>query len=175
MSDQLDPDGTEGGAMGADNDLIRSLRADLKDAKATVKEAEALRESAITDARAQLARESTAQRLVDAAGYPGLLDVVLGKVDGEVTSEKVLAELQALALPIDSEAMQAALAGEPKAEGATQVATAQDVADVSSLGARVSAAAQGQDIDEIDSQLAAAKSPKEIAAIAQKGGFYDPS
>jgi hypothetical protein len=77
--------------------------------------------------------------------------------------------------------MQANIDGQPKPEGATTKPVAQDVADTANLGARVSAAAQGQDVDGTDAKLAGIEAVSaddaiaQVTAIAQEAGFYDPS
>jgi hypothetical protein len=188
MSDQPENDTSDGGAMGEDNDLIRSLRDQLKEANAKVKASDTAVADAKAEARTEFKREQATQRYVDAAGYPGLTDVVLDKVDGDITADTVLESLQALSLPVDVEAMKARLDGQqapadtqPDTEGVTSTATAQDVADTANLGARVSAAAQGQDVDGVETDLdnmqavSQQDAINQATAIAQKGGFYDPS
>jgi hypothetical protein len=181
MDNQPDTDATDDGAEGQDNDLIKSLRDQLKAAKTDAKTAQEAAETAKAEARGEFQREQAAQQLVDAAGYPGMTEVVLAKVDGEVTAEAVLESLQALSLNVDVEAMQANIDGQPKPEGATTKPVAQDVADTANLGARVSAAAQGQDVDGTDAKLAGIEAVSaddaiaQVTAIAQEAGFYDPS
>lgn len=167
MSDQLDDGTAEAGVGGEDNDLIRSLRADIKTAKEAEKAALTAATTAQADARTSLEREMAAQKYVDAAGFSGLRDVVLDKVDGEVTEESVQAVFKDLGLtPME--------VAQSDGEAAPSGDVAQKLADTASLGQRVSAAAQGQEETDIVDALNKAQTIEEVTAIAAQGGFYDP-
>ena len=70
-----------------DNELIRKLRQDLKEANAKAK-------TAAEDAIAKVKRDATAQELMP-EGFKGLSDIFESEVDGELTTESATAWLQA--------------------------------------------------------------------------------
>jgi hypothetical protein len=128
MSEQPDPNTGEVGADDQDNELIKSLRAQVREAKAAAKAAEEAVQSAKVEARTQLERETTAQQFVDAAGYPGLTEIVLDKVEGEVTADKVKAALEALSLPVNQAFEEGGETVQPTVESAPGTSTPQVVA-----------------------------------------------
>ena len=160
MVDQTDADIHEDDGQGEemDNAVIQTLRAQLKEAKAKADALAKQNTDALAEARSQLERESAAQQLVDSAGYPGLKDVVLEKVDGDLTPEAVEAVLEGLGL-------------EP-----TQTATddlANQLGKTASLGAQVAAAAQSNPIDDLGEKLGSAQNAGEIAAIMAEAGLLE--
>lgn len=175
MSEQPDLNTEEDGAEDQDNELIKSLRAQVREAKAAAKAAAAASESALVEARAQLERESAAQQLVDAAGYPGLTEIVLEKVEGQPTRENVKAALEALSLPVNQAFVEGGAAAQPTAGSAPGSSTPESIAATASLGARVAAAAQSNPEDNAIAALANAQNMAELVAAAQKAGIHDPS
>lgn len=174
MSDQLDGDTGEEGAEGQESAVISTLRAKLKDAEAAAKTAKVDAETALVDARSQLERESAAQTLVDAAGYPGLRDTVLSQVVGEILPQGVIDTLKGLQLSVDEDAFKAKLDGSAPPPQAAQ-ATAEALADLQSLGGQVAAAAQGTVEDTYATDIADTNTQEEVEAVAKKYGFLDPN
>jgi hypothetical protein len=152
MSDELVDNTGEVGTEDQDNELIKSLRAQLNEKTAAAKAAEAAAENALVEARSQLERESAAQKHVDTFGYPGLTETVLTQVEGEVTAEKVYTDV-----------------------GSVTQGDASAVAQVASLGGQISAAARTTPDTNYQADMAAATTPAEVAAVAEKYGFADPA
>jgi hypothetical protein len=174
MSDELVDNTGEVGTEDQDNELIKSLRAQLNEKTAAAKAAEAAAENALVEARSQLERESAAQKHVDTFGYPGLTETVLTQVEGEVTAEKVLLVLQGLQLPVTQDAANAASVTDTDVGSVTQ-GDASAVAQVASLGGQISAAARTTPDTNYQADMAAATTPAEVAAVAEKYGFADPA
>lgn len=75
MADNTDDQGSQA----EDNELIRSLRAEIKAAKKDAKDA-------VSNARAQVKREDTAKSLMP-DGFQGLADIFEQEVDGDLTAD----------------------------------------------------------------------------------------
>jgi len=162
MSDQLE-DGTAEGGAEDESSVIKTLRAQAKESKAAAKVAQENEQKALETARSQLERESQAQQLVDAVGFPGMRDVVLERVEGEVTKEKVTAVLEGLNLTVEETGKKQ----EPAQDGSSSVGSA------ASLGSQVASAAAGTQEDDVNVKLANAESVEELEAIAADAGFLD--
>jgi uncharacterized protein YgfB (UPF0149 family) len=156
ITEDMDDEGAEGQA--GDSNVIKSLRAKLRDAEAKAKAAE----QAVSGAREQVKRELEIGSLVSQAGYPGLSELAVEKVK-DATPDAVSAFLKGLGL-------------EPKAiDSAPEQPEEQDqaskVAGVANLGQRVAAAASGKTASDITARIASAKSQEELIDIAREGGF----
>lgn len=176
MSDELDFGIEDEGTEGQESEVIRTLRAKERALKAELKEAKLQAQSALAEARLQLERESAAQRLMGHAGYPGLTDTILEKVEGDVTPEKVLHALTGLKLTVNEEAFWQKVKGQPvESEKKPVENVADDVADVASLGNKISAATQNAPELTIADELEATKTFEEIVAWSQRHGVADNS
>lgn len=80
-----------------DNEVIRKLRADLKEANAKAK-------TAAEDAIAKVKRDADAKGLMP-EGFKGLSDIFESEVDGELTTESAAAWLQARGITATPEAI----------------------------------------------------------------------
>jgi hypothetical protein len=176
MSDQPENDTTEVGAEGLDNELIKSLRAQVKEANQEARAAKEAAQSALEDARRELQRETSAQRYVDAAGYPGLKDVVLEKVEGDLTVDSVKAAFESLSLPVPDDFDSRVQGGQTPTEGVPGTATAvEQVARTASLGAQLASAAQSDPSKDAIKSITGAQTIDELVAASQEAGIYDPS
>jgi len=153
------------GQSGGESAVIKTLRKELRDAKAETKAAQ----DAVATAREQVKREVAIGSLVSQAGYPGLAEVAVEKVK-DATPEAVDAFLKGLGLePRAGEPASAEGEGTKQPEG--QPDQASQVAGVANLGQRVAAAASGKAAGDITTRIANAKSQEELIQIAKEGGF----
>lgn len=144
-----------------ESSLITDLRKQLRAANAQVKRYEARDEDFN-----RVKKESTEQLLV-AAGFPGMLDDVLEKVEGIPSQEDVDAFLEARGLKAKGDASDASPEGE---ESATDGNT-QSVEQVADLGQQVASAAQRTPITDLDAKINAANSQDELDAVMAKAGL----
>lgn len=161
-NDTGEEDGT--GQSGGESAVIKTLRRELRDAKADAKVAQ----DAVASAREQVTRELAIGSLVNQAGYPGLTEIAVSKVK-DATPEAVSEFLKGLGLePRDAQASGAEGEGTKQPEEPDQ---ASRVAGVANLGQRVAAAASGKAAGDITARIAGAKSQEELIQIAREGGF----
>lgn len=131
-----------------DNGVLRTLRSKVE--KYEQQEKEWAKE-----------RSEAAQQALINAGYPKLVDVFLNSSEGFPTQERVVGFLEGLGL-------------EPRAEAANVEAepTQSTEPSASSLGQRVATAASNpQATPSFDDDLAAARTPDEIAAVMRQHGL----
>lgn len=135
--------------------VINSLRQDLRQAQKQLKEkAEELEK---LSGQVTQARSNQAKQFVDAAGYPTLdVNVVLERVEGDVTADSVAAALKSIGL---SERASADVEPGPESEPEARKVP------VSEMGRRVAEAASDSPVKNLDAKLAAATSTAEINAI----------
>lgn len=151
-------------AEGQENDLIRSLRAQLKDAQSEAKEAKRAREAAVEAARAEVVREVKAHQLVSELGFPKMASLVAANVEGDLTAESVQAYLAELGVTeVQSDAPDAEGERRPDPAGVQQVA---DLGSSLATASRNDAASQS-----LIRRLGEAQSVEEVAALAAEGGF----
>lgn len=152
------------GQSGGESAVIKTLRKELRDAKAEAKAAQ----DAVASAREQVKRELAIGSLVNQAGYPGLTDIAVEKVK-DATPEAVSEFLKGLGLePKAGEPAGAEGEGTKQPEGQDQASL---VAGVANLGQRVAAAASGKAAGDLTSRIAGAKNQEELIQIAREGGF----
>jgi hypothetical protein len=177
MSEEFDPITGDPIVEDEESKVIRTLRARLAASEAAKKEAEEAATTAQVDARSQLEREVATQRFMDAAGYPGMRDTVLGQIEGEITADKALQALEGLKLAVDKEAFKATLEGQPAPVVEQQPASsgAEDIARVASLGGQISAAASVTPESTFETDIAETQTVADVIALAEKHGFHDPS
>ena len=161
MSDaQINEDTFDGGDEGSPvlNELRQQLRESKKREADTLKQ---LEEYAQRDAQA---RQAQAKQFMDAAGYPTLTpDIVMERIEGEVTADSVVAALKDIGL-------------EPQAgvsEESEPVPTPQaPQVSASEMGQRVAEAATGGGVADLDARLAASDgNPAEIERIMAEHGL----
>lgn len=145
-----------------ESSVVQTLRAKLKEAEKRLKDAEGQRDSALDEARAQVARESQAYQVVSDLGYPKLAPVVLDRLDGEITAEAVATLLAELGLEAEG-------SGESNDESAES--SAERVEKVANLGQQVADAARGQKGGTLEQKLDKARSPAEVAQIMADAGL----
>lgn len=153
--DQLDTEST--GTEGQDNSLIRDLRRQIKDRDDKIKKLQSQEDIL------EQVRTSTAENLLMEAGYPGLLDDVLEKIEGLPNSDSVGAFLEARGLKATASESEAS----PEEEGGRQPSAA----EVAGLGQQVASAAQRSPADQFSSDLEATKSQEDIEKVMAKHGL----
>ena len=159
-------DTTGAGDDGQENDLIRSLRSQIEQAKAEAKAERLASASAVEAVRAEVARTSKAQEIVNALGFPKIAGIVAEKVEGELTEESVKGFLASVGL---AERQVDDTSGETsQPEGGPSAQSIQQVAD---LSRSVADAASGDQAQDLAARIAAAESPEAVEALAAEGGF----
>ena len=141
-----------------DSSVIEGFRDRERDLKRRLKEAEVTLEQAAENARVQVTREIEARRLVDEAGYPKLADIVLEKVEGDMTEESVQGALNELGL-------------NPTQDGEQAENLPPDLEEVANLGSSLDAAVKGQSSSSVDDQLASAQSSEQVTEIMRDAGL----
>ena len=131
-----------GGELPEDNEVIRGLRADLKDAQRAVK-------TAGEEAVAKVKRVQNATSLMP-EGFEGLSDVYESEVDGELTKESAAEWLKGRGFSAPSDAI---------VQEEAQVAEALE--EVTNLGGAVQAAGNLTPEDSVSARL------KEVAASGE--------
>lgn len=145
---------------GQDSPVIAELRKQLRDLQKERKED--LKKLEVFAAEKAQARSAQAKQFVDAAGFPNLsTEIVLERIEGDVTAESVVAALNSIGLSPQAEASQEA---QPAPEPNPTV-------PASEMGQRVAAAAQGSPVKDVMSRLNEATSQAEIAAIMEEAGL----
>ncbi len=166
MSSEVDTSGANSGSgEGTDNDLIRNLRAQLKEAKALNKanDPEVIREQVL----AEVNRESTAASLMDKAGFPKLSTLFAKEVDGEPTAEAAAEFLSGLGLTAQTPS------DDSKPGVETDSATpAQIAAEVEKLAAagREAAAGSGGDVP-LDELLDKARTADDVTRAMREANL----
>lgn len=155
----MSDDGIEGiessGTEGQENALIRDLRRQLADQGKEIKKLRS-QEDILEQVRA-----STAENLLKEAGYPGLKDDVLEKVEGIPTEEAVSAFLEARGLlPSGGESE----SSQEESEGQPQV-SAEGLAETAGLGQQVASAAQPKPANEFQAKMDATENIEDISAM----------
>lgn len=147
---------------GEENDLIKSLRQQLKDKDSQLK-AQPSASEIEAQIRASVAREGAIEQQLVAAGQPtGLRPLVEEKLgEADVTPEGVVEALKAIGFEIT----------ESDDSGTEGQQTAEAVGAVADLGNQVQAAAQGVTGQDLDAKLNAAETPEEISQIMQEAGL----
>lgn len=145
---------------GNESPVMKGLRSQIRDLERELK-ARPAREEVEAELRAQLKREEAAAAQLIEQGHPaGLARFMLSEIgDAEVTPETVSGFLQGLgfdAKPVSAD-------GAPASQD-------QQLAEVTSLASRVSAAASGAPADSVMDRINAARSPEEVAAIMREIG-----
>ena len=125
--------GTQGGEAES-NELIRSLRAQIKEAKTVAKDA-------VEDARVKVARESTAKSLMP-SGFEGLANYFEQEVDGELTAEAAAEWLKERGIAVS-----------PDDVVEKDATIASDVEGITNLGSAVAAAASENPDSDFDKRL----------------------
>lgn len=133
---QSEQESTDAGQKG-ESPVITTLRQQNRSYEQSLKEAQ--EKIAEFERQATEASRATVQQLVDTAGFPGLTEVVLERLEGQANAESVAKVLDSLGL--------AAPAGEGSGGeqdgGAPPVQTAEELAKVASIGSRAAAASGG--------------------------------
>lgn len=166
MSSDVDTSDAQGGAgEGTDNDLIRNLRAQLKEAKAQLKavDPDAIREQVLAEAN----RENTAASLMDKAGFPKLSALFAKEVDGELSADKAAEFLAGLGLapqnPSDSPQS-------PASPGSlTPAVIAAEVERLAAAG-REASSAKGGDVP-LDELLANARTADDVTKAMREANL----
>lgn len=141
--------------------VVKALRSQIKDLERELKTRPA-RDDLESQIRTQLKRESDAAALLIEQGHPaGLARFMLSEIgDAELSGETVAGYLKGLGYdtkPVSSDEQ------EPASES-------QQLAEVTSLSSRVSAAASNAPADNVMDRIQNAKSPQELAAIMEEIG-----
>jgi len=168
MTDQTQD--AQGNDQNDDSSVINELRQKLRAAEARAKESGEKAEAA-----ALLVAETNKERvqqIVDAAGIENLdTDLVLERVEGIATAEKVVEVLKAFGHKLQSSS-EDSNATETPAQPVTEPATtvASDLQATAEIGQRVADAAGGGAVKDSMSRLAEAKGPDDvIAQMAEEG------
>jgi hypothetical protein len=148
-TDTNESDQDESSVIQGFRDREASLKAKLKEQDKALEEMQA-QTSAI--------RESAAGGIVDALGFPGLKNDVLGWVEGEVTEDKVTEALKVRGLLQGGES---AKDEDPKPKPKPASELGQLVADVASGGAE----------KDLDARIKGAKSGEEIDALMVEADY----
>ena len=159
MSDTHDYDNAYEEGSDQDSPVIKELRSKLKQLSAAVTEKD--KRLAEVEARESTKREEAAKEIVNALGFPGLKDDVLGWVEGEITETSVKEALKVrslLAKDLEGDS------GDVQADDDTSSVSA------SKVGQRVADAAGGKDQRSLTERLGEAKSNEEIEAIMDEAG-----
>lgn len=145
----------DNGSGTEESSVIRELR---EQNKTLNKQVEALNEQASSFSQG---REEAIQTHIDRLGFPKLKDVVIDKVDGFPTEDKVAAVLADLGLT------------EPQAPAgnATETPQAPSVQEVAGLGQQAASAASTSGVPDLDAQINAATTKEEVAAIMTAAGL----
>ena len=145
--------GTQGGEAES-NELIRSLRAQIKEAKTAAKDA-------VEDARTQVVRESTAKSLMP-SGFEGLANYFEQEVDGELTAEAAAEWLKERGIAVSPDDV-------VEEAGASAAA---DVEGITDLGSAVAAAASENPDSDFDKRLGETteglKGPGDLPELTKK-------
>jgi hypothetical protein len=146
--------------------VIRGLRTQIRDLEASLK-SRPEREQVAAEVRSQLEREQAIAEQLIALGHPkGMLDTVASKVgEGEVNRDSVAQALTSIGYNLVPEND---AANDSKVEAKATDNSA--LAEVSTLSAQISAAAQGEPADSTMAKIAGAKSNAELAAIMAEAG-----
>lgn len=146
---------------GNESPVMKGLRSQIRDLERELK-ARPAREEVEAELRAQLKREEAAAAQLIEQGHPaGLARFMLSEIgDAEVTPETVSGFLQGLGF--DSKPV--------SSDGDKPASQDQQLAEVTSLASRVSAAASGAPADSVMARLQAARSPAEVNAIMEEIG-----
>jgi hypothetical protein len=149
----------------SESELLRNLRKQLKE-KDKELAARPDREALEAEIRNRLKRESAIETELMSLGHPaGIRPVVEGKLgDAEVNRETVAEALRGIGYQIE-------VPEAPDGSGGNPATSQSDLANVASLSAQVRSIASGGGEDTVMKQIAAAKTPQELAEIAAKGGF----
>ena len=142
----MDDNTTNEGSLPEDNDVIRGLRADLKDALRAVK-------TAGSDALAKVKRDKEASSLMP-EGFEGFADIFATEVDGDLTKESAAEWLKARGFAAPSEK----IASEDAAHAA-------QLEEVTNLGGAVAAAGNLTPEDNITKQLQEIKDSNEYHTL----------
>lgn len=146
------------GAEGQESGLLKDLRRQLKEREAKLKLLES-KEEAFDQVRAALA-----ENLLMEAGYPGLKNDVLEKIEGVPSKEDVDAFLKVRGL-------EAKVRESDGSQDVPEEEQQPDVAEVAGLGQQVASAAQRKPLDKFTQELDAAKNQWEIDAVMAKHGL----
>ena len=158
MADEIYQDADE---TSEDSPVIKALRSQIKDLKKELG-ARPARDEVEAEVRTKLNRESAIAALLIERGQPaGLAEFALTKIgDAEVTAEAVSGFLQGLGVTVEP----------VSAEAEDQPSQSQQLADVTSLASRVSAAAQGASADSVMERMGKTQSKAEIEALMAEIG-----
>lgn len=144
-----------GSGESQDSEVIRTLRQQVKDLQNQLKN----QPDVDAEVRRQVARREAARAALGQLGAPAqLAEIVLDRVEDEVTDESVASVLESLGLTPQSQ--------EPVNE------KAKEVSQVSGLAAQVaSAAGKGGAEPTVTDELNQAQSKEEVAAIMARAGL----
>ncbi len=158
MSEAHDTDSTEGLEADQESETFsdlrkknRSLEKQLKEANAKVAEAEE---------RESTERAEAAKQTMNALGFPGLWEDVLGWIEGPITEQSAREALEAKSLTVNAEGAETQQS-EPD-EPTTQSA--------STVGQRVADAASGLDQRSVEQRIGQAETTEEVTAIMEELG-----
>lgn len=159
MSDTYDYDDTDESSP-EDSEVIKKLRAKARAEAQRAKELEARLTEVET--AAQTRRVDAARQVMNTLGFPGLAEDVLNWVEGEITENSVIEALQARSLPVPD--------GYKPPEGSEP--TDEDThVSASAVGQRLADAAGGRDMRDLETRIAEASSPAELAALMAEAGL----
>jgi hypothetical protein len=155
MNQADDFEGTDDTGTDDQSATFAELRKKFREAE---KELATLRAAqAEADAREKQQREETTKELMNTLGLPGLVDDVLGWVEGDVTAEAVTEALKVRSIPLPD-----GIAEQPEVE---------EQPNVSEVAQRVADAAGGVDRRSIDERINAAENQAELNAILSEAGL----
>ena len=148
-------------ASADESGVIKALRIQLKEQEKELK-ARPAREDLESEIRTQLKRESDIAALLTKQGQPGgLAEFAILKIgDQEVTEESVAGFLQGLGFD----------AGSVSSDGQNAASPNQQLAEVTDLASRVSAAASNAPAGNLEDRIAKAQSLAEIETIMAEAG-----
>lgn len=146
--------------------VIKALRKQIKDVERE-RDSRFTREDLESEFRTQLRREADTAALLTAQGHPsGLAKYMLQEIgDAEITPETVSGFLQGLGFESKP----------ASSEGEQPASQAQQLADVTTLASRVSAAAINTPAGDVTARIAAAQNQAEVNAIMEEIGALQSS
>jgi hypothetical protein len=142
--------------------VLKALRRQIKDLEQELK-ARPAEQEVESRLRAQLKREADAAALLTGLGHSsGLAEFMLQKIgDAEITADAVSGFLQGIGLTADS----------ASSEGEQPPSQNQQLADVTTLAGRVSAAASNTPTGDLAARIAAAQTQEQVNALMEEAGL----
>lgn len=169
MTQEASTETTEATDEANDNELIRSLRAQLKEKEKELK-ARPDRETLAAELRTELERDNAITAELGRLGHPaGILDAVKGRLeeDAEVSRETVAQALQGIGYQVEVED------AAEQSEGKEPSSQESELAGVANLSAQVRSAASGE-VDPsaaLSKKINAATTQQELEQAMREAGL----